>query len=371
MTATRSGACVIVLLSFCLRGGYAPAAPLAGADLSSLPRLEAAGAVYRIDGVARDPLAIFHDAGYRLVRLRLWHSPADSLDRLPTVVAFAQRVRAAGFEILLDLHYSDTWADPGRQDPPAAWVGLSEAALADSVRSYTAGVVRAFRGAGVMPERIQLGNEIDNGLLWDQGRVGAEGTRWDTPAQWSRLAALLVAAAAGVRDAAPAGSPPRIVLHVASGGDTAVCRRFFEQMVAARVPFDEIGVSFYPWWHGTLERLAANLADLARRFGKPVMVAETSYPWTLGWADGVHNLMGLESQLHAGYPATPEGQRRFLADLLEVVAGVPDGLGAAVITWEPAWTAVKGSTGSPVENLALFDFDGEALPGLTFPVGVR
>jgi len=357
-----------VFLLGCLRAGSGFAAPLAGADLSSLPRLEAAGAVYRVDGVARDPLAIFHDAGYRLVRLRLWHTPADSLDRLPAVIAFAQRVRAAGFGVLLDLHYSDTWADPGRQDPPAAWVGLPEAALADSVRSYTAGVVRAFRDAGALPQRIQLGNEIDSGLLWDLGRVGGA---WDTQEQWSRLAALLVAAASGVRDAAPADSLPRIVLHVADGGNAAGCRRFFERMVAARVPFDEIGVSFYPWWHGTLERLAANLADLARRFGKPVMVAETSYPWTLGWADDAHNLMGLETQLHAGYPATPEGQRRFLKDLTEVVAEIPDGLGAAVIVWEPAWTAVPGSAGSPVENLALFDFDGDALPGLLLPAGAR
>ena len=363
---TRVCAIILVLGSLC--PSNASPAPLVGADLSSLPRLEADGAVYRVDGVARDPLAIFHDAGYRLVRLRLWHAPADSLDRLPAVVAFARRIRAAGFEILLDLHYSDTWADPGRQDPPAAWVGLSETALADSVRSYTTDVVRAFRGAGVLPERIQLGNEIDNGLLWDLGRVDGA---WDTPEQWSRLAALLVAAAAGVSDAAPADSVPRIVLHVADGGDAAGCQRLFERMVAARVPFDEIGVSFYPWWHGTLEQLAANLTGLARRFEKPVMVAETSYPWTLGWADDAHNVMGLESQLHAGYPATPEGQRRFLADLREVVAGIPDGLGAAVIVWEPAWTAVKGSAGSPVENLALFDFEGDALPGLSYTSGAR
>lgn len=364
-------ACAMVLLLGCLSTGNATAAPLAGADLSSLPRLEAAGAVYRVDGVARDPLAIFHDAGYRLVRLRLWHSPVDPLDRLPAVVAFARRVHAAGFEILLDLHYCDTWADPGRQDPPAAWVGLSEAALADSVRSYTAGVVRAFRDAGVLPAHIQLGNEIDNGLLWDRGRVGSESDDWDTPAQWAQLTALLAAAAAGVRDGAPADSPPQVVLHVACGGDAAGCRRFFERMTAARVPFDAIGVSFYPWWHGTLPQLAINLADLARRFGKPVLIVETAYPWTLEWADGAHNVVGLEQQQHAGYPVTPEGQHRFLADLCAAVGGIPGGLGAAVIVWEPAWIAAPRSAGSPVENLALFGFDGDALPGLSFPAGAR
>ncbi len=363
--------CAIVLLLGCLCSSIAAAAPLAGADISSLPHLETAGAIYRVDGVARDPLVIFHDAGYRLVRLRLWHAPADSLDSLPAVVAFARRVRAAGFEILLDLHYSDTWADPGRQDPPAAWVGLSQAALADSVRSYTAGVVRAFRDAGALPERIQLGNEIDKGLLWDLGRVGAGRSAWDTPAQWSRLTALLVAAAAGVRDAAPADSLPQIVLHIAGGGEKAAGRRFFDHLVEAGVPFDAIGVSFYPWWHGTLEQLGANLADLAQRYGKPVMVVETAYPWTLGWADDTHNVMGLAEQLHEGYQATPEGQRRFLADLYDSVEGLPDGLGAAVIAWEPAWTVVPGSAGSPVENLALFDFAGDALPGLFFSAGAR
>jgi arabinogalactan endo-1,4-beta-galactosidase len=165
------------------------------------PRLEAAGAVYRIDGVTGDPLTIFHDAGYRLVRLRLWHSPADSLDRLPAVVAFAQRVRAAGFEILLDLHYSDTWADPGRQEPPAAWVACRSGARRLGA-SYT-GVVRVFHDAGVLPERIQLGNDRQRPAVGSgaRGRGGAGGRA----GQWTRLASFWLRR---LRDAAPARAMP-------------------------------------------------------------------------------------------------------------------------------------------------------------------
>jgi arabinogalactan endo-1,4-beta-galactosidase len=337
-----------------------------GADLSFLPQLEAAGAEYAVAGVRGDPLTIFRDHGFTLVRLRLWHTPEEPWHGLDATVDFARRVRDEGFEIMLDLHYSDSWADPGKQVKPEAWRDADFPALVDSVREYTSAVVRRFADADVLPRYIQLGNEIGGGLLWDDGRVGWEGGPHDTWEQWSQLTELLAAAAEGVRRAQPAGSSPAIVLHVADGGDNEACRWFFDRVVAAGTEFDAIGLSFYPWWHGELGDLETNVHDLARRYGKEILVVETGYPWTLSWWDDTHNFVGEPAQLHPGYGASPGSQERFLRDLVAVVAGIPRGLGRGVIYWEPAWTAVDDGPPNPYENLALFDFHWDALPALGF-----
>jgi arabinogalactan endo-1,4-beta-galactosidase len=325
-----------------------------GADLSSLPQVQSRGASFRDRGRAADPLALLRARGFTAVRLRLWHSPADGACGLESTLALARRVHAAGLGLMLDLHYSDTWADPGHQSPPAAWTGLDPETLARSVHAYTRGVLEAFATQGTPPDYVQIGNEIDGGMLWETGRVrGADDT-----AGWDRLALLLAGAARGVRDGAPRA---RIVVHVARGGDTAGCRAFFDRLASARLDYDVIGVSYYPWWHGTLDALADNLGSLARRFGKDVMVVETAYPWTLRAFDAGHNLVGGRDQLLQPYTATAAGQAAFARDVRRVVAGVPDGHGAGVWWWEPAWIAGPGA-GSPWENCALFDSAGVLLP---------
>lgn len=340
--------------------------PALGADLSFVPRLRSQGVTYRADGVASGPLAIFRDAGYSIVRLRLWHTPDEPWHGIDSTVAFAREVRAAGFELMLDLHYSDTWADPSQQSIPAAWEWESFPDIADSVRAYAGGVVRRFRDAGAAPASVQIGNEIDGGFLWDEGRVDWPGSACDTPERWVRLTTLLRAAAAGVRDGAPAGEAPRVVLHLALGGDNARCRWFLDHAFAAGVDPDVIGVSFYPWWHGALADLEANLDDLAARYAREVQVVEAAYPWTLEGQGPTANFVGEEAQLRPGFPATPEGQRDWLRALYDVVRAVPGGRGGALLLWEPAFLAVRGGPDNPVENLALFDFEGNALPGLRF-----
>jgi len=331
-----------------------------GADVSFLPQVEAGGGVFQQDDVPTDLFTILKAHGIDTIRLRLWHSPDDGHSGLAETVALAERAVAAGFDLLLDFHYSDTWADPGHQSKPAAWAGLPFSVLADSVRAYTRDVLAIFATHDATPTLVQLGNEITPGLLWDDGRVDGA---FDIPAQWAQLADLLQAAVAGVDDALPGGQRPEIMIHIDRGGNNAGARWFLDSLLAQSVEFDLIGLSYYPWWHGTLTDLEINLDDLATRYGKDLMVVETAYPWTLEWFDDTHNPVGLPEHLLPGYPATPAGQAAFLTAVLEIVNEVPESRGRGVFWWAPEWITSPGF-GSSWENVALFDNTGEVLPAL-------
>ena len=192
-------------------------------------------------------------------------------------------------------------------------------------------------------------------MLWDGARVGG---RFDTGKQWAAFGSVLAAAAGGVHASCPEAL---IIVHLAASGDRAACVRTLDRLVAARVPFEVIGLSYYPWWHGSLESLSANMAALAARYRRQVMVVEAAYPWTLAWFDAEHNLVGRRDQLLAAFPATPAGQAAFARALRRAVAGVPGDRGAGVWWWEPAWVAAPRG-GSPWENCALFDSSGVLLP---------
>ncbi|RPJ44836.1 MAG: hypothetical protein EHM19_06160, partial [Candidatus Latescibacterota bacterium] len=355
------------LLALALAGG-APAAsePIAGADLSFLPRLIEAGAVYRDAGVPADPLDIFAGRDFGMIRLRLWHTPEEPWHGLDSTIAFAKRAQNAGYPWMLDFHYSDTWADPGHQTKPAAWSALPYPALVESVYAYTNGVIRRCRDEGVLPAAVQIGNEIEGGMLWDTGRVGWPGSAWDTPEQWAQLAGLLDAASRAVRDSLAPDERPDVLLHLSPGGDNEVCRWFLDHAIDAGVAFEEIGVSFYPWWHGSIADLASNLHDLAARYGKDLWIVESTYPWTLADFDGEPNIVDSASQLHGGYDATPKGQLEFLRDLIAAARSLPAGAGKGVLLWEPDWFPVPGGPPNPWENLTLFDFDGDVLAGIGF-----
>lgn len=353
----------LFLIAACLAvttGAGADTVAWRGADVSFLPQIEAGGGVFTDGGEAGDLFGILADHGVNLIRLRLWHTPWDGWCDLEHTLAMARRARDAGQSVLLDLHYSDTWADPAHQFKPAAWAALPFAALVDSVFAYTRDATAAMIAQGTPPAMIQLGNEITPGMLWDDGQVGGA---FNTPEQWDRLAQLLDAGVAGVEDAfAPAPRPP-IMIHSDRGGDNGGCRWFFGNVIAEGVDFDVIGLSYYPWWHGDLAVLEANVDDLAARYGKDVMVVETAYPWTLDWFDDVHNTVGLPEQLLPGYPDTPAGQRAFLDAVFGIVAGIPYERGLGVVYWAPERISTQGF-GSSGENLALFDETGEVLPGL-------
>ncbi|MFN8589112.1 MAG: glycosyl hydrolase 53 family protein [Candidatus Eisenbacteria bacterium] len=331
----------------------APHPVVAGADLSSLPMVERAAATFGSADTTGDAITVLKRAGFTSVRLRLWHTPPDGHCGLAATLALARRAHEAGMRVLLDLHYSDTWADPAHQSPPAAWASLAPATLADSVRTYTRDVLAAFVAQGTPPEWVQLGNEVDGGMLWDTGRL--RGGRFTLESR-TAFAALLRAAA----DGAHAGSPATTrVIHYANGGDRDGAEEFFAQLEERGVPFDAIAVSYYPWWHGTPQQLERTLRALAARFRRDVLVAETAQPWTTQWFDDTHNAAG---KLPAfAHPATPEGQRDFARELRAIVTRIPDGRGIGVWWWEPAWLALPGAP-SPWENCTLFDEHGRLLP---------
>lgn len=325
---------------------------LRGVDVSHLDRVETHGGVFREAGVAGDALAMLRAHGVNAVRLRLWHTPAGGYNSLARTLAMARRVEAEGMAFLLDLHYSDTWADPDTQTKPAAWNGLSYDVLRDSVRAYTQAVVAAFKAQGTLPDLVQIGNEITSGMLWPEGRV--EGSN-----NWTRLAGLLQAGVDGLRAALEPGDSVSVMIHIDRGGNASTSRWFFDNLTQHFTDFDVIGLSYYYWWgNNTLGQLALNMNAVAARYGRDVVVAETAYPWTLGWGDNTHNPVGEAQHLHPGYPATVDGQKQFLADLLARVRDVPEGRGRGVFYWEPTSIPVAGF-GSDWENLTFFDFQNQ------------
>ncbi len=330
---------------------------LLGLDNSWGPQMEAAGASWSDSlGSASSAEVIYRRHDFNLLRLRLWHTPAEAWQGLDSTLAHALRARSLGFQLLLDLHYSDTWADPGQQTPPAVWQGLDEATLADSVEAYTADVLSAFANADCLPQYLQLGNEINGGMLWPAGSV-----QQDTPAQWASLSNLLLHAMAGVDAVCDGEHRPQLLLHLAAGGQNELVRHFIDSL-SPLCDFDVIALSWYPWWHGDLAALSANLSDLATRYGKRLLVVEHAYPFSLGWWDDCGNIVGLESQLLSGYPATPIGQAALAGDVLELIRTLPNGLGLGFCFWEPAVQASALCTGH--ENLSHFDALGRGLPVL-------
>jgi arabinogalactan endo-1,4-beta-galactosidase len=339
---------------------------IVGHDLSFAVQEAAAGATYTDRGHVASPERILAAHGANWVRLRLWVDPPAGYSDLQSVLAMARRAKAAGMRILLDPHYSDFWADPQKQPTPAAWAGQDLSTLAATVRTYTRDALNALSAQGTPAQMLQLGNEIRNGILWPTGHLDG------TQAKWDALGTLLRAAAAGARDAA--GTTPRLVVHYDQGGDNAGSRYFFDNIVAEHVPFDVIGLSYYPFWHGTLSQLRTNVDDLSARYRRDVSVVETQYGWTLDNGDQESNFLWTPDLLVPGYPATPGGQLGFASDLLSILAAVPDHRGLGVFYWQPEWIPGVGwqpGAGTPNDNLTLFDFSGHALPGVSFADPLR
>jgi arabinogalactan endo-1,4-beta-galactosidase len=296
-----------------------------GVDISSLPKVEDHGGGFYDDaGRPQDIFQILADHGINYVRLKLWHTPASGYNNLQRVKAMAQRVKAANMGFLLDIHYSDTWADPGKQYKPAAWENLDHDQLVEAVYSHTKDVVAQLIEQGTEPDIVQIGNEIPNGMLWDTGKLDSELD--GSSDQFTTLSGLLKAGIAGVEDS---GASAESMLHLDRGGDNDLYRWWFDGVMAEGVKFDLIGLSFYGYWHGELADLAGNMNDLAYRYNKDLVLVETSYPHTLQDQDGFENVIHEEEQLASGYPATVEGQTAWLSTPMRKYDPIP-GNGCAV-----------------------------------------
>jgi len=242
-----------------------------GADVSFLPQLESRGMKFSDKGVPGDALAIMQAHGFNYIRLRIFNEPANPKGYSPNqgfcdlnhTMQMAKRIKAAGMKFLLDFHYSDYWADPQQQNKPAAWVGEDFTALKKSLFDYTVDVMEKLKDQGTTPDMVQVGNEINHGLVWPEGAIN----------NLDSLAQLIYEGVKAVKLISPSTT---VMLHIALGGQNAEARFFLDNMKRRNVPFDVIGLSYYPKWHGTLTDLKNNMADLAKRYPQQVMVAEYS-----------------------------------------------------------------------------------------------
>jgi arabinogalactan endo-1,4-beta-galactosidase len=340
-----------------------------GADLSYVNEMEDCGVRYKESGAEKDPYAIFADNGANMVRLRLWHAPRwyDTLNDgrrysdLADVKRSMARAQEQGMDVLLDFHFSDTWADPGRQIVPAAWADVVDnlPALQDSLYNYIYQSLLELDADGLLPAMVQIGNETNKGILQSEA---ADAAGWAL--DWPRNAALFNTGIRAVREAATrAGKEIEVAIHIAGPENAAWLLDGFAEYGVT--DFDVVGLSYYWAWHQptTIQRTGAIIAQtLADYPGKQVMVFETGYLWTTESNDSANNII---SSVQPGYaPASPQNQRQWLIDLTQEVINRG---GSGVLYWEPAWVSSTCRTqwgqGSHQEHATFFDFDSNVLPG--------
>ena len=319
---------------------------ISAVDISRYPEIAGSNPTfYDLDGNQNEFLAILKDNGINTIRLRLWVSPYNEHSGFNEVLLFSRTLKSYGFKTWLTLHYSDTWADPGHQEIPLRWQDISFTALKDSVYSYTKEVTDQLK-----PDYIQIGNEINSGLLHPYGHI------IDSFQRFKELVTMgITAVRAGSTDA-------KIMLHFAG---IEASDWFFDQVNG--LDYDIIALSYYPLWHGkSLESLETAMQYLGKTYGKKVVIAETAYPFTLDWNDWTDNIVGLEEQLILPrYPATNDGQRQFIRQIKTITQKVENGIGFCYWGAELiAWKGNQSVDASPWENQALFDFRNMALPVL-------
>jgi arabinogalactan endo-1,4-beta-galactosidase len=339
-----------------------------GADLSYVNEMEDCGVIYKENGAAKDPYQIFADHNCNLVRLRLWHTPSwyDALNSgkrysdFQDVRKSIMRARSLGMKVLLDFHLSDTWADPGRQLAPSAWLGVVDnlPLLKDSLYNYISQTLLALNSEGLLPEMVQIGNETNKGILLSPA-VDAAGWSLD----WNRNSQLFKRAIEAVRDVETAtGKSVKVALHIA-GPDNAgwLMQGFWSNGVT---DFDVIGLSYYWAWHKptTIADAGNVIAQLRQQYpGKEMMIFETGYIWTTQSNDNANNII---SEVHPDYsPASPENQRDWHIALTQEVINRG---GTGVIYWEPAWVSstcwTQWGQGSHQEHATYFDYQNNLLP---------
>lgn len=355
-----------------------------GMDLSTLLEMERCGAKYFDQGKEMDILDIMKSYDVDTIRLRLWNDPKSETGEpygagnndLAETLAIGKRVSDAGFGVLLNFHYSDFWADPGKQIKPKAWASYGVEELEKAVYDFTKESLTAVLDAGVNVTMIQVGNELSNGLLWPEGKM----PNYDNIAKF---------VSAGIRACREIKADIPLMIHLDNGGKNELYRDWFDHYVERGEDFDYIGLSYYPFWHGSLQSLEDNMNDIAVRYGKELIVAEVSMGYTMEDYKSYEKLEDSERKGYATrqelvdkieYPMTVQGQVDFTKDFLNRVAHVADDKGCGFFWWEPAWIPVPGSgwatpaslkymndpgpCGNEWANQALFDYKGNALPAL-------
>jgi len=326
-----------------------------GGDFSIMKKMEDFGGLYKIDGVVKEGFQIFKDNGYSWARLRIFHTPnmhGPICNDLETTIVLAKKAKQFGFKILLNIHYSDTWADPGHQIAPAAWKDLSQEILKDSIYNYTKHVIETMGDEGVLPDMVQVGNEINNGMIWPTGKLWLDGG----VVNWDALTELLKAGINGINDSKNANNIP-IMIHAATGGNINAAIKFYSNIIERDAEFDVIGLSYYPWWHGSFEELENNINFLARKFNQNISIVETAY-YSNSWYP-LPSQWILSAQ---PYPATERGQNDFLMELAYRLYELPKV--NSVFYWKPDGLDIPKSDVNYLGR-SLFDEDGDALMGIS------
>ncbi len=324
-----------------------------GVDVSFLPEMEADGVVYQ-DQVGQDiaaPRAWMAGQGVNLVRLRVWHNPSEGLrSSWLEVLQEAERWDSLGVGLLIDYHFSDSWADPEHQVPPRAWSGMTFEALQSAMVCHIECTMKSLQVRGIEPVMVQLGNEINPGMMLPHGGI-EDG--------FEPLSELLAAGHQAVEDVFP---NCQVAVHVAN---LEAAPWFFGMLADEGYTPDVLAVSQYSKWHlQDVEAIADHVNDLHGALGRPVFLAETAYAWTAEWSDWTDNLWWTGDET-LGYPFTPSGQLAYMEALDSALGSLGGAVCSGWCYWAPDWVASKGPTstaGSSWENAALFDFDWTALP---------
>ena len=289
-----------------------------GADISFLPQLESQNLKFTENGKEMDAIALLKEHGFNYIRLRVFVNPENENGYSPKVgfcdlnhsLAMAKRIKDAGMGFLLDFHYSDYWADPQQQYKPKAWENLSFEELQNTVQVYTSDVLKALIAQDTKPDMVQIGNEINHGMIWPDGHIGNP----------DGLADLLKAGVKGVNEV---DSNIPIMMHIALGGQNQEAVFWLDNMLARGVVFDIIGLSYYPRWHGTLNDLYANLHDLLKRYHKPLNVVEYS---------------DYKKEVH------------------DIIFSLPNDMGKGAAIWEPLnWRTDLFKDGAVTEKIKVYD----------------
>jgi len=297
-----------------------------GLDVSFVKQQEDNGNKFMdTDSTVKPCLQIFREHGYNWGRIMICNEPVSGrlVQDTEYVVSAAQDLKKYGYRFLLDYMMSNGWANPMVQPVPSLWKNMAHPKKVKAVYQYVKETMTALKDAGVMPDMVQIGNEIGNGFLWPDGRIRYDSLEFS---KWKNVAEYLAAGAKAIREVSGKEKYVKIMLHVDHGGDIEMTKTFFNKMREYKVDYDVIGFSFYPWSHGTLLDLRDNLRFAAKEYGREIIVVETGYYWRPG---------NYFRNAKPPVPETPQGQRDWLEAVNEIVMGTPDGLGKGVFWWEP------------------------------------
>jgi arabinogalactan endo-1,4-beta-galactosidase len=291
-----------------------------GADISWLTQMENSGILfYNSAGTQQDCIQILKNLGVNSIRLRVWVNPANNWCNSADMVAKAIRAKNLGMRIMIDFHYSDSWADPGQQNKPTAWAAQDFATLQASVANHTTTVLNALKAVGVTPEWVQVGNETNDGMLWPTGKASLN------------MANFATLVNAGYDAVKAVDASIKVIVHISNGHDNSLFRWIFDGLKNNGGKWDITGMSLYPTaanWSALNTQCFSNMNDMVSRYGKPVMICEVGMSWDQAAAC-----------------------KSFLADLVTKTNSISNNMGLGVFYWEPeAYNSWQGYTLGAFDN---------------------